>query len=107
MVKVEIDIPDRVDTEIKEFTEKTKIKKDKWFQNAIWAYLQHNRDIYRQQPGTLGWKQFIAAKRDVIDKFDRAKEIDKSHKTSVYRGIIAESAFRELLHQFMPKKFGE
>lgn len=106
MTKVEIDIPDRVDTEIMEYSKKSKTKKDKWFQNAIKAYLQHNRDIYGQQHGTLGWKQFIAAKRDVIDKFDRAKEIDKSHKTSVYRGIIAESAFREWLHQFMPNKFG-
>jgi len=106
MVKVEIDIIDSVDTEIKEFAKKSKIKKDTWLQNAIIAYLQHNRDIYGQQPGTLGWKQFMAAKREVIDKFDRAKEIDKSHKTSVYRGIIAESAFRKWLHQFLPKKFG-
>jgi len=106
MVEIKIDIQDRIAKEIEEYSGRTKIKKTKWFNNAIMAYLMHDRDLYGLQAGTLGWKQFIASKRDMVDQFDRAKEIDKSHKTSVYRGIVAESAFREWLRQFMPKKFG-
>lgn len=70
------------------------------------AHLTRSRELYDEQVGTIGWKQFIASKKGMIDKFDRAKETDKAHKTNVYRGIVAESVFRTWLSQFLPKKFG-
>jgi hypothetical protein len=106
MAQANIEIPTNIDQEIEEYAKKSGIDKSRWLKNAVYAYLARNRDRYDQQVGTLGWKQFIATKRGMIDKFDRAKEFDKSHKTSVYRGIVAESAFRGWISQFLPKRFG-
>lgn len=105
-VDIIVKIPDRINDEIEQYAEKSGIEKDKWFHNAIMTHLNRNRELYDKQVGTIGWKQFIASKRGMIDKFDRAKEIDKAHKTNVYRGIVAESVFRTWLSQFLPKKFG-
>lgn len=106
MAQANMEIPDGVDQEIEEYARRAGIDKDRWLKNAVFSYLARSRERYDEQVGTLGWKQFIAAKRGMIDKFDRAKEIDKSHKTPVYRGLVAESAFRVWLSQFLPRKFG-
>lgn len=105
-VDINIKISDRINHEIEQYAEKGDMEKDEWFHNAVMAYLNRSRELYDEQVGTIGWKQFIASKRGMIDKFDRAKEMDKAHKTNVYRGIVAEAAFRDWLSQFLPKKFG-
>lgn len=108
MEKVDINIKifDRMDKEIGEYAKKSGIDKDEWFHNAVLSHLARNRDLYDEQVGTIGWKQFIASKKGMIDKFDRAKEMDRAHKTSVFRGLVAESVFRTWLSQFLPKRFG-
>ena len=40
--------------------------------------------------GTQGWKQFLTAKKEIIDRFDRAKEYAKTHEVETYHGIVAE-----------------
>jgi len=105
-VDINIKIPNNIDKEIEVYAQKSGIEKEKWFDAAIFSHLAHTRDLYDEQVGTIGWKQFIASKKGMIDKFDRAKEMDRAHKTSVFRGIVAESVFRAWLSQFLPKKFG-
>ena len=106
MAQANFEIPETIDKEIEVYAKKAGIDKERWFTNAVYSHLSRSRERYDEQVGTLGWKQFIAAKRGMIDKYDRAKEIDKSHKTPVYRGLVAESVFRVWLSQFLPKKLG-
>ena len=55
--------------------------------------------------GTQGWKQFLTNKKEMLNKFDRAKEYAKIHEVETYHGIVAEEQFREWLTNFFPKKY--
>lgn len=59
-----------------------------------------------KRTGTQGWKQFLSAKKEMLDKFDRAKEYAKAHKVEAYHGIVAEEEFRLWLSNFLPKRYG-
>lgn len=56
--------------------------------------------------GTQGWVQFLSAKKEIIGRFDRAKEYAHAHEVEIYHGIVAEEEFRNWLSEFLPKKFG-
>jgi hypothetical protein len=55
--------------------------------------------------GTQGWKQFLSNKKDILNKFERAKEYAKIHEVETYHGIVAEEEFRNWLTNFLPKKY--
>ncbi len=58
-----------------------------------------------QRIGTQGWKQFLTNKKEMLDKFERAKEYAKTHEVETYHGIVAEEEFRNWLANFLPKKY--
>jgi hypothetical protein len=60
----------------------------------------------RVNPNRQGWKQFLTARKSMLDAFDKAKQQDALHETHTYRGTVAESEFRAWLSNFLPKKFG-
>lgn len=55
---------------------------------------------------TQGWKQFLTARKEMLDAFDRAKEKAKSHEVEVFHGKVAEAEFRKWLASFLPKRYG-
>ena len=55
---------------------------------------------------SLGWKQFLTSRKEMLDAFDRAREKSKSHEVETYHGRVAEAEFRKWLTSFLPKKFG-
>lgn len=53
-----------------------------------------------------GWKQFLIARKEMLDAYDQAREKVKSHEVEVYHGIVAEATFRKWLSSFLPKRYG-
>jgi len=53
-----------------------------------------------------GWKQFLTARTEMLDAFDRAREKAGSHEVETYHGKVAEAEFRKWLSSFLPKKYG-
>jgi hypothetical protein len=52
-----------------------------------------------------GWLQFLTAKKEMLDSYDKAKTHSKKHKVETYHGKVAEAEFRKWLSNFLPKKF--
>ena len=52
-----------------------------------------------------GFRQFITAKEEMLDAFDWAKVLSKSHKVQTSHGNVAEAEFRKWLTKFLPKKY--
>jgi hypothetical protein len=57
-------------------------------------------------PSTQGWKQFLTAKKEMLDAYDKAKQQDEAHEIRTYRGIVAEAEFRKWLSSFLPTRYG-
>ena len=53
-----------------------------------------------------GWKQFLTARKEMLDKFDSAREKAECHKVKTSHGNAAEADFRRWLAEFLPKRFG-
>lgn len=53
-----------------------------------------------------GWRQILAARKEMLDAYDIARDKAKSHKVQVYHGKVAEAACRKWLIDFLPKRFG-
>ena len=53
-----------------------------------------------------GWKQFLTARREMLDAFDRAREKARAHEVEVFHGKVAEAEFRKWLSAFLPKRYG-
>ncbi len=45
-----------------------------------------------------GWKQFLTARQEILDKYDRAREQARSHEVETYHGNVAEAEFRNWLN---------
>ncbi|MDF2953058.1 MAG: hypothetical protein OD816_000303 [Thermodesulfobacterium sp.] len=56
--------------------------------------------------GTQGWKQFLAAKQEMLYQYDLAKIYTEAHSVKVAHGKVAEAIFRKWLSEFLPKRFG-
>lgn len=56
--------------------------------------------------GTQGWRQFLTARREILNEYDEARERTKSRKIQVEHGNVAEAKIRSWLSEFLPKKFG-
>lgn len=52
-----------------------------------------------------GWRQFITAKEEMLNSYDRSKIISKGHKVQTFHGTVAEAEFRKWLSNFLPKKY--
>jgi len=55
---------------------------------------------------TQGWKQFLTARKEMLDAYDRAREKAKSHEVETLHGRIAEAELRKWLLSFLPKRYG-
>jgi len=53
-----------------------------------------------------GWRQFLTARTQMLDSFDRAREQAKAHEVEVFHGRVAEAEFRKWLGAFLPKRYG-
>jgi hypothetical protein len=53
-----------------------------------------------------GWRQFLSAKREMLDAFDQARAKAEAHKVKTYHGKVAEAEFRKWLSRFLPKRYG-
>lgn len=53
-----------------------------------------------------GWKQFLTARKEMLDAFDSAREKSRIHEVETFHGKVAESEFRKWLVSFLPKRFG-
>ncbi len=58
------------------------------------------------QIASQGWKQFLTAKKEMLDSYDQARTHSKAHKVETYHGRVAEAEFRKWLTNFLPKKYG-
>src|SRR5438128_1692670 len=52
------------------------------------------------------WRQFLTARQEMLDAFDRARHKAASHEVETYHGKVAEAEFRKWLTDFLPKKYG-
>jgi len=53
-----------------------------------------------------GFTQFLTARREMLDNYDKAKTQSKKHKAATYHGNAAEAYFRKWLIDFLPKRYG-
>jgi len=56
--------------------------------------------------GTAGWKQFVFAKWDIVQAYERAKHYSQAHIVQTSQGNVASAAIRAWLERFLPKRFG-
>jgi len=56
--------------------------------------------------GKQGWRQFLGAKQEMLDAYDRARVQAKAHEVETYHGSIAEAQFRDWLGSFLPRRYG-
>lgn len=64
------------------------------------------RDEVLASESTQGYKQFMTARKRMLDAYDLAKEQSSGHEVRVYHGIVAEAEFRNWLTDFLPKRYG-
>ena len=52
-----------------------------------------------------GSKQFLTARKEMLNAFDEARDKSRKHKVETYHGKVAEAVFREWLSNFLPKRY--
>jgi hypothetical protein len=62
--------------------------------------------LLNKQSGTAGWKQFLMAKWDIVQAYERAKYYSQAHIVQTSHGNVAAAAIRAWLERFLPKRFG-
>ena len=66
--------------------------------------MKKNKPLKIEFP-SQGWKQFLTAKKEMLDSFDKAKELSKKRAVQTFHGNVAEGEFRKWLQNFLPKKY--
>jgi Domain of unknown function (DUF6602) len=64
------------------------------------------KGLLKFQVPTQGWKQFLTARKIMLDSFDKARILSRSHKVETSHGNVAEAEYRNWLNKFLPKKYG-
>lgn len=74
---------------------------------------ENKRMIDGEQPaklvnfiGTLGWRQFLTAKKWLLSEYDQARIQAQSHEVETWHGKVGEGNFRKWLQEFLPKRYG-
>lgn len=52
-----------------------------------------------------GWSQFLTARKEMLDSYDKARTNSRKHKVETSHGNVAEAEFRQWLSNFLPKKY--
>jgi hypothetical protein len=60
----------------------------------------------KYRTGSQGWKQFLQGKKDIIAKYDSAKNKANAHEVATFHGNVAEALLRQWLTTFLPRRFG-
>lgn len=53
-----------------------------------------------------GWKQFLTARDEMLDAYDRARVHSSKRTVQTEHGNVAEAEFRKWLNDFLPKRYG-
>jgi hypothetical protein len=56
--------------------------------------------------GTLGWQSILTVKDELLYKYKLAQRYSKNHSVQVHHGKVAEAVFRQMLGEFLPKRYG-
>ena len=56
--------------------------------------------------GSVGWRELLRVRQDLLDKYDRAKELSVSRPVQTEHGNVDEAAVREWLETFLPLRYG-
>jgi hypothetical protein len=60
--------------------------------------------IRRRRGGA--WQQFLLARRDMLNEYDRARVHAETQAVQTHHGVVGEAAVRDWLSTFLPKRFG-
>lgn len=52
-----------------------------------------------------GWSQFLTARKEMLDSYDKAKVHSRKHIVETQHGNVAEASFRNWLKNFLPKRY--
>jgi hypothetical protein len=55
---------------------------------------------------TLGWKQILSSRKEILDAYDRAREQARSHEVETFHGEVVEGSCRKWLSEFLPNRYG-
>src|SRR5712692_3156052 len=55
---------------------------------------------------SLGWKQVLLVRKNILDAYDDAREQARAHEVETFHGKVAEGACRDWLLGFLPKRYG-
>ncbi len=67
--------------------------------------MDEQTELHPQVPA-FGWKQFLNARKELLDGYDQAKTMSQKHIVQTQHGVTAEVLFRRWLTSFLPQKFG-
>jgi hypothetical protein len=56
--------------------------------------------------GSVGWRELLRVRRDLLDKYDSAKEYNASRPVQTEHGNVGEATVREWLRTFLPLRYG-
>lgn len=56
--------------------------------------------------GFIGWKEFLTNRKELLDEYDIAKQKNSNRPVRTSHGIAGESAFRKLLRNHLPERYG-
>jgi len=64
-----------------------------------------NKGPLKLEIPSQGWNQFLTARKEMLDSFDKARIQSRKHKVETYHGSVAEAEIRKWLNKFLPKKY--
>jgi hypothetical protein len=67
---------------------------------------QDKKEGLRVQIPSLGWRQILTARQEILNKYDVAREQARIRKVETLHGNVLEAAVREWLAGFLPKRYG-
>ena len=66
--------------------------------------MKKNGDLKFEMPAQ-GWSQFLTARKEMLDSFDKARIQSRKHIVQTEHGNVGEAEFRYWLKNFLPKKY--
>ncbi|MDP2160599.1 MAG: hypothetical protein Q8K02_08970 [Flavobacterium sp.] len=61
---------------------------------------------YENKYGFIGWREFLTNRKELLDEYDKALEKNSNRPVRISHGIAGEAAFRKMLKNHLPKRYG-
>ena len=61
---------------------------------------------YDNKYGFIGWREFLTSRKEILDEYDKALEKNVNRPIRTSHGIAGEAAFRRLLKNHLPERYG-